>query len=118
MPINGQPIAADDTQWPADFQRQLKTEALRYELQAQFFESEAKTPIEDASVEWLESDAPFVTLARLTVNPPPLDAQWQRQAEAGVFDPWQALAEHRPLGEVMRARKVVYFSSQQGRGAA
>jgi hypothetical protein len=116
-PINGAPMADGDTDWPADFQRQLKIEALRYELQAQFYESEAKTPIEDASQEWLEADAPFVTLARLTVNPPPADAQWQRQAEAGVFDPWQALTAHRPLGEVMRARKVVYFSSQQGRGA-
>ena len=37
--------------------------------------------------------------------------------EATVIDPWQALAAHRPLGDVQRARKVVYFASQQGRGA-
>ena len=30
----------------------------------------------------------------------------------------RALAEHRPLGDVQRARKAVYFRSQQGRGAA
>jgi hypothetical protein len=35
--------------------------------------------------------------------------------EAAAFDPWSALMDHRPLGEVMRARKVVYFQSQQGR---
>lgn len=35
--------------------------------------------------------------------------------EQAAFDPWKALAEHRPLGDVMRARKVVYFESQQGR---
>jgi hypothetical protein len=35
--------------------------------------------------------------------------------EAAAFDPWVALMDHRPLGEVMRARKVVYFQSQQGR---
>jgi hypothetical protein len=35
--------------------------------------------------------------------------------EAAAFDPWAALMEHRPLGEVMRARKVVYFQSQSGR---
>ena len=39
------------------------------------------------------------------------------EVEAAVFDPWQALAAHRPLGDVMRARKVVYFESQKGRGA-
>ena len=41
-----------------------------------------------------------------------------QQIEASVFDPWQALAQHRPLGDVQRARKVVYFESQKGRGAA
>ena len=30
----------------------------------------------------------------------------------------QLLAAHRPLGDVQRARKVVYFESQKGRGAA
>jgi hypothetical protein len=40
-----------------------------------------------------------------------------QQIEAGVFDPWQALAVHRPIGDVQRARKVVYFVSQNGRGA-
>jgi hypothetical protein len=40
------------------------------------------------------------------------------QVEACVIDPWQALAAHRPLGDVQRARKVVYYESQKGRGAA
>ena len=39
------------------------------------------------------------------------------QVEGCVIDPWQALAEHRPLGDVQRARKVVYYASQRGRGA-
>lgn len=117
-PVNGQPIAEGQSDWAADFTRQALAQPLRYELQAQFFEDERRTPIEDASVEWREVDAPFVTLAQLTVNPPPADdAQALKQAEAGVYDPWQALVSHRPLGEVMRARKVAYFTSQQGRGA-
>lgn len=120
-PVNGQPMAVSAGQavdWAADFTRQLQQQALRYELQAQFFEDEARTPIEKADQEWLERDAPWLTLAQLTLNPPPADARALKQAEAGVYDPWQGLAAHRPLGEVMRARKVVYFASQQGRGAA
>jgi hypothetical protein len=37
--------------------------------------------------------------------------------EAAIFDPWGALMEHRPLGDVMRARKVVYYASEKERGA-
>ncbi len=40
------------------------------------------------------------------------------QVESSIFDPWQALAAYRPLGDVMRARKAGYFVSQQARGAA
>jgi 5-methylthioadenosine/S-adenosylhomocysteine deaminase len=39
------------------------------------------------------------------------------QVEAAKFDPWNAVVEHRPLGEVMRARKVAYRPGQLGRGA-
>lgn len=38
--------------------------------------------------------------------------------ERATFDPWEALAAHRPLGAIMRARKHAYFASQKGRGAA
>lgn len=117
-PAGRQPRPEAKQDWGADFAAHAAAGPLVYELQAQFFEDEARTPIEDASVEWLERDAPFVTLARLHVNAPPADPAWCRQAEASVYDPWQALAVHRPLGEVMRARKVVYFASQQARGAA
>jgi hypothetical protein len=32
-----------------------------------------------------------------------------------LLHPWRALDQHRPLGDVMRARKVVYYESQKGR---
>ena len=61
-------------------------------------------------------------MARLTLpqqdSHSPAAQAFAQQAESAVFDPWQALAAHRPLGDVMRARKAVYFVSQQGRGAA
>jgi hypothetical protein len=33
------------------------------------------------------------------------------------FDPWHALVEHRPLGDIMRARNVAYRVSTQARKA-
>ncbi|MBK9033981.1 MAG: catalase [Myxococcales bacterium] len=95
--------------------------ALAFTLALQFFVDEATTPIEDASRDWPEDVAPFVDVATLTIaQQDPASADGQALAarlERTVFDPWQALAAHRPLGEVMRARKGVYLASQQARDA-
>ena len=105
--------------WAGDFCGRLERGPLRFELQLQFFVDEARTPIEDASVDWPEEVAPYITVGVLT-----LPAQDPRSEsgkalaaaiETAAFDPWSALMDHRPLGEVMRARKVVYFQSQSGR---
>lgn len=42
----------------------------------------------------------------------------QAAIEKASFDPWHALVEHRPLGNVMRARNHAYRLSTQERGAA
>lgn len=116
---NGPQNPAAKTDWGADFSERLAKGALQWDLQLQPFVREEMTPIEDASVNW---PSPYTTVARLTL--PPQDTQsaagqaLARQIEAGVFDPWQALAAHRPLGDVQRTRRVVYFVSQKGRGAA
>ncbi|MBI5900721.1 MAG: catalase [Rhodocyclales bacterium] len=105
--------------WAGDFMRRLALDALRFELQLQFFVDEQRTPIEDASVDWPEDVAPYLTVGVLTLPPQDHSSGEGRELaaaiEAAAFDPWVALAEHRPLGEVMRARKVVYYQSQQGR---
>jgi hypothetical protein len=105
--------------WGADVSARLKTQDLQWDLQLQPFVGEETTPIEDASVNW---PTPYTTVARLTL-PRQDTASAEGKAllekvEASVIDPWQALAAHRPLGDVQRARKVVYFVSQKGRGAA
>lgn len=117
-PAGLKPRAVADGDWAGDLAAQAAVGPLKYRLQLQFFVDEARTPLEDASVEWPESVAPFVDVAELLLEAPSTDAGFIAQVEAGVFDPWQSLIEHRPLGEVMRARKVAYFASQQGRGAA
>lgn len=103
----------------ADMRQRLAQGPLVYELQLQFFVNETDTPIEDASKEWLDGVAPCVSVARLTLpqqaTNAPGSAELTAAVEAAHFDPWCALREHRPLGDVMRARKVVYFASQQQR---
>jgi len=107
--------------WTHDVIARLARDELRWDLQLQFFVDAAITPIEDPAVVWPESESPFVTVARLVApaqDPNSADGKaLAQQIEAGKFDPWIALAEHRPLGEIMRARKAAYFASQQARGA-
>ena len=121
LPARGRPLADASKDWAADIARHLAAGPLVYELQLQFYVDEQRTPIEDASVDWVEEVAPYLTVARLTIPPQPLDdaaaAAFAKGVEQAGFDPWNALAEHRPLGDVMRARKAVYFASGKARRA-
>lgn len=115
-------IVARRDDWAADVVTRLAKGPLRWDLQLQFFVDEATTPIENPTVLWPEDAAPFVTVARIEAPAQdPGDTAGQALAteiEASAFDPWQALAAHRPLGEIMRARKAAYFASQQERTRA
>ena len=117
---NPSPVV-DGQDWAEDMKERLAKTGLAFDFQVQFFVNETDTPIENASVEWEEAVAPYVTVARLSIPQQDLgDAaagRFAEQVEAAVFDPWGALMDHRPLGDVMRARKVVYFSSEKTRGA-
>jgi hypothetical protein len=121
LPAASNGTAAPDARndWAADFSARLAKQPLHWDLQLQYYINEDLTPIEDASVNWI---APYSTVARLMLpRQDTSSAEGQalaRQVENCVIDPWQALLEHRPLGDVQRARKVVYYESQKGRGAA
>lgn len=104
-----------------DMRGRLSEGPIAYDLKLQFFVDETTTPIEDPTVVWPEARTPIVAVARLTVLPeldtPDQRAAFASEVEKASFDPWAALADHRPLGEIMRARKVAYFASQQARMA-
>jgi catalase len=97
----------------ADLRERLATGPVRWDMELQFFVDEAITPIEDASRAWPDAETPIVTVARLSLFAASDEAA--KQAEAASFDPWSGLAAHRPVGEVMRARKAAYYASQLGR---
>jgi hypothetical protein len=117
-PANGKPAAGARRDWAADFAQRLRAGPLHWDLQLQYFADEDVTPIENPTVDW---PTPYTTVARLMLPQQDLDGEdaqaLAQRVEQTVIDPWQALADHRPLGEIQRARKVVYLASQQGRGA-
>ena len=90
-----------------------------WELRVQLATDIDKMPIEDASVQWPEDLSPYVTVARVEVEP---QAAWDeekvRKIDDGMaFSPWHGLAAHRPLGGVMRVRKPSYEMSSAFRGS-
>lgn len=115
-PAGSPPPQARSKDIAQDMRERLAVGSLHWDLELQFFVDEATTPIEDASKPWPDAETPIVTVARLTLPQQGVDAA-AAEAEAARFDPWSGLAAHRPLGEVMRARKVAYLASQKGRGA-
>jgi hypothetical protein len=105
------PAPASGKDFAADLRDRLAAGPLVYAVALQFFVDEASTPIEDPTVVWPEDRARPLVVARLTLRTEEPDVERLR------FDPWSGLADHRPLGEIMRARKVAYFQSQKARGA-
>jgi catalase len=77
-----------------------------------------RQPIEDATVEWKEEDTPSITVAQVVFPAQTFDSTEQMQAcNDMAFDPWNHHPDFRPIGNMNRARQVVYPSSQWLRGA-
>jgi hypothetical protein len=71
-------------------------------------------PIEDASVIWDEENAPFITVATITIPPQVFDTPEALAAcEKMSFNPWQSLSEHKPLGRMNAVRQETYFKASQ-----
>jgi hypothetical protein len=114
--------SASENRLGNDLANRLRGAPLVYDFMVQFYVDDVKTPIEDASVEWKEEDAPFINVARLVIPMQDLSSmQSEKQRSFGEslsFDPWHATADFRPLGDLMRARAVAYKHSVLNRGAA
>jgi hypothetical protein len=107
---------------PEDLPGDYLTQALAHDLQSQEavfdFKVQLQTdpitmPVEDVSVEWDENASMPATVATLRIAPQRVDVSGDlaTRCEAMSFNPWHALAEHRPMGGMNRLRKVVYQAS-------
>ena len=88
----------------------LRAHGAEFELRVQLCTDPDAMPVEDASVPWPEDQSPYTAVARISI--PAQDAYSPaRQAyfdEVLSFQPAHALAAHRPLGSLMRARLRTY----------
>ncbi len=90
-----------------------------WDIRAQLCTDLDAMPIEDAAKVWPEDISPYVTVARLTVEP---QTSWNQARSEAVddgmsFSPWHGLAAHRPLGQINRLRKEAYAASAHFRAA-
>ena len=90
-----------------------------FDLMVQFFVDDARTPVENAMVEWTKEVSPWHTVARIRIPTQSIDdpARTSR-CEQMAFNPWHALAEHRPLGGMNRARREIYRALSEFRRSA
>jgi catalase len=105
-----------------DYLREKLREALSegdvsFEFCVQLFVDDRKTPIEEAYIEWKESDSPPIPIATLLISQQDLDPQLQQDMERMAFNPWNT-TDFTPLGLINLARKDVYDASASQRGAA
>lgn len=95
----------------------LKEGDVCFDFCIQLFVDEKRTPIEDAYIEWKESDSPPIPIATLIIPKQDLDVPLQQEMEHMAFNPWNT-NEFTPLGLINLARKNVYDASASHRGAA
>ena len=111
------PVGGERSPKPQPLTDTYLTDALRarlarsdatFDFLIQFQTDSRRMPIEDASVEWKESDSRYVPVARVHIPAQPADAVREAECELLAFNPLHFRDEHRPLGNMNRARRAIY----------
>jgi catalase len=86
----------------------LKDRDACFEFMAQLQVPGKNMPVEDTTVKWLESDSPFVPVARIEIKEQSF-VENQETCENLSYNPWHSLPAHKPLGVMNRIRKPLYL---------
>jgi hypothetical protein len=97
----------------------FRDQSAEYEIRAQLCTALERMPVEDASVRWPEQESAYQPVARLMLPAQDAYSAARRVYADDVlsFSPWHGLAEHRPLGSIMRVRREAYEASSRARHA-
>jgi catalase len=87
----------------------LSKEEASFDFMVQFQTDAVKMPIEDTTVDWPETLSPLIKVATIKIPKQTFDSAEQMIfAENAYFAAWHSLPEHRPLGNINRARRFAY----------
>jgi hypothetical protein len=99
---------------PDDYLRQAMAATLAkqdavFEVKVQLQTDPFLMPLENSAVLWPDDLSPLRTVATLRIPKQAFTSPAQMDfAKQLSYNPWHCLAEHRPLGNINRARKRVY----------
>ncbi len=115
-PADGPPNYDDPAYLRADLHARLKKGAARFRFMVQFRTNPEQMPLDAATVRWSEAESPPVHVATLILPPQDLDTRGQSTyGENLAYNTWHSLPEHKPVGSLAEARKVVYRASATNR---
>lgn len=87
----------------------LVADEASFDFMIQFQTDAIKMPIEDTTVDWPEKLSPLIKVATIKIPKQTFDSPEQMVfAENSYFAAWHSLPEHRPLGNINRARRFAY----------
>jgi hypothetical protein len=91
---------------------ELQERPYEFLIQVQLCTDLISMPVEDVTVVWPETLSPFVTVAKLHLPQQNIGGEENlTKMDAVSITPWRCTQDHRPLGNIQRARKEVYRQS-------
>lgn len=95
---------------------EIREHEYQFEVQIQLCQNIKKQPIEELTKEWKELDAPFVTVATLTIPCQDIPEDGNVAAIEDVsFTTFRCLEENRPIGKLQQSRLRAYQASSKAR---
>lgn len=95
---------------------EIREHDYQFDIQIQLCRNLKKQPIEELTTEWKASEAPFVTVARLTIpcQDVPDDGHFEIMENLS-FTPFRCLEANRPIGHLQQSRLKAYQIASQMR---
>src|SRR5262245_6464116 len=91
---------------------ELRKRPYEFDIQVQLCTDLAQLPVEKTTVRWPESLSPYVTVAKLRLPQQDIGGTDNfEKMDKTSMTAWRVTEPHRPLGNIMRARKEVYRQS-------
>jgi hypothetical protein len=104
--------SADEVFRPA-LVAELRERPYEFDIQVQLCTDLAQMPVEKVTVRWPETLSPYVTVAKLRLPQQDIGGEDNlERMDATSMTPWRVTEAHRPLGNIMRARKEAYRQSE------